>query len=90
MSEQLKIMLYLKTMVSDLIFVNSVIATELIKVNENVAALRHGEDFLQKSSCIQEHSAISNHIIKIINKYNKTNTEILRKEDLEKHVLKHD
>ena len=90
MSEQLKIMLYLKTMVSDLIFVNSVIATELIKVNENLAAQRHGEDFLKKSACIEEHSAISKHIINIIDKYNKTSSELLRKDDLEKHVLKHE
>ncbi|MHA1671804.1 MAG: hypothetical protein ACTSV5_14700 [Promethearchaeota archaeon] len=89
MSEQLKIMLYLKTMVSDLIFVNSIIATELIKVNENLAAQRHGEEFLKNSTCIDEHSAISKHIIKIIDKYNKTNSELLRKKDLEKHVLKH-
>jgi hypothetical protein len=65
-------------------------ATELIKINENLAVLRHGEDFLQNSNCIDEHSAISKHIIKIIDKYNKSDSNLLRKEDLEKHVLKHD
>jgi hypothetical protein len=64
-------------------------ATELIKINENLAALRRGEDFLKSSSCISEHQAISNHIIDIVDKYNKSDIEIPRKEDLKKHVIDH-
>jgi hypothetical protein len=90
MSDQLKLIMYLKIMISDLIYINSIMATELIKINENLAVLRHGEEFLKNSSCIDEHSAISKHIIKIVEKYNKADSELLRKEDLEKHVLKHD
>ncbi|MCJ7650163.1 MAG: hypothetical protein MUP85_16255 [Candidatus Lokiarchaeota archaeon] len=90
MSDQLKLIMYLKIMISDLIYINSIMATELIKINENLAVLRHGEEFLKNSSCIDEHSAISKHIIKIVDKYNKADSELLRKEDLEKHVLKHD
>ena len=89
MSDQLKLIMYLKTMISDLVYINSIMATELIKINENLAALRHGEDFLKESSCIDEHSAISKHVIDIIDKYNKSSSEIERKEDLEKHVIKH-
>ena len=90
MSEQLKLMLYLKTMFSDLIYINSIMATELIKINENLVALRKSEEFLEKSACIYEHSKISKHVIDIIDKYNKSETDLLRKEDLENHVIKHD
>jgi hypothetical protein len=90
MSDQLKLIMYLKIMISDLVYINSVMATELIKINENLSALRHGEEFLKNSTCIEEHSAISEHIIKIVDKYNKTDSELVRKEVLEKHVLKHD
>ncbi|MHA1193529.1 MAG: hypothetical protein ACTSP9_14790 [Promethearchaeota archaeon] len=90
MSEQLKLLLYMKTMMSDLIYINSIIASELIKVNENLAAQRHGEDFLKGSSCIPEHQKLSNHIIDIIDKYNKVQSHVQRKDDLKKHVLKHD
>ena len=90
MSEQLKLMLYLKTMLSDLIYINSVMATELIKINENLIALRKSEEFLEKSTCINEHSKISKHVIDIIDKYNKNEPDLLRKEDLENHIIKHD
>jgi len=90
MSDQLKLILYLKSMISDLIYINSIMATELIKINENLAAIRRGEEFLEKSSCIDEHSKISKHIIEIVSKYNKSENELERKEDLEKHVIKHE
>ncbi len=90
MSDQLKLIIYIKNMLSDLIYINSIIATELIKVNENLAAQRHGEDFLEESTCIPEHQQLSNHIVKIIDKYNKAQNDVQRKEDLKKHVLKHD
>jgi hypothetical protein len=77
-------------MISDLIYINSIMATELIKINENLAAIRKGEEFLKKSSCIEEHSHISRHVIDIVTKYNKAENELERKEDLEKHVIKHE
>ncbi|MHA1104800.1 MAG: hypothetical protein ACTSPN_03665 [Promethearchaeota archaeon] len=89
MSEQLKLLLYIKTMMSDMIYINSIIASELIKMNENLAAQRHGEDFLKESICIPEHQQLSKHIVKIIDKYNKAQNDVQRKEDLKKHILKH-
>ena len=89
MSDQLKLALYMKNMFSDLIYINSIIATELIKITENLAALRHGEDFLKKSSCLREHNALNREILGILDKYYKTPNEIARKERLEKHVLNH-
>ena len=90
MSDQLKLMLYLKSMISDLIYINSIMATELIKINENLVAIRKGEEFLEKSSCIDEHLNISKQIIDIIRKYNKSESDLERKDDLEKHVIKHE
>ena len=90
MSDQLKLILYLKSMISDLIYINSIMATELIKINENLVAIRKGEEFLEKSSCIDEHLNISKQIIDIVRKYNKSESDLERKEDLEKHVMKHE
>ena len=89
MSDQLKLALYMKNMFSDLIYINSIIATELIKITENLAALRHGEEFLKKSSCLREHDTLNREILGILDKYNKAPNEIIRKEHLEKHVLNH-
>ena len=88
-ADQIKVVLYMKNMFSDLIFINSVIATELVKITESLAALRHGEDFLKKSACLQEHNNLNKDIINILNKYGKLSDEIDRKNRLEKHVLKH-
>jgi predicted patatin/cPLA2 family phospholipase len=76
-------------MISDMIFLNSIIATELMKITENLAALRHGEEFLNSSSCLSEHKTLNEQVIEIVNKYNKTSEEIKRKEALERHILKH-
>ncbi len=89
MSDQLKLGLYMKNMLSDLIYINSIIATELIKITENLAAIRHGEEFLKKSSCLREHDALNQEILGVLEKYNKAPNEITRKEHLEKHVLNH-
>ena len=88
-SDQLKLVLYMKNMFSDLIFINSIIASELIKITENLAALRHGEDFLEKSPCTLEHNELNQEIVNILDKYNKTTEEIIRLERVKKHVLKH-
>jgi hypothetical protein len=86
--DQTKLVLYMKNMFSDLIYINSVIATELVKITENLTALRHGEDFLKKSGCLQEHNNLNKDIIGILNKYGKLSDEIDRKSRLEKHVLR--
>jgi len=88
-ADQLKLLLYMKNMFSDLIYVNSIIATELVKITENLAAIRHGEDFLEKSTCLTEHNELNQEIINILDKYNKTSDEVIRIERLRKHILKH-
>ncbi|MBY8986865.1 MAG: hypothetical protein KGD61_00300 [Candidatus Lokiarchaeota archaeon] len=88
-ADQTKLVLYMKNMFSDLIYINSIIATELVKITENLVALRHGEDFLEKSTCTKEHNELNQEIIDILDKYNKSSTEVIRMERLKKHVLKH-
>ncbi len=88
-ADQLKLGIYMKNMYSDLIYINSIIATELMKITENLVALRHGEEFLKKSSCLREHDALNREILGILDKYNKAPNEIIRKERLEKHILNH-
>jgi hypothetical protein len=51
---------------SELIYLNGIIATELIKITENSAAIRRGEDFLNRSNCISEHDQLNKEIIKIL------------------------
>ena len=89
MSDQLKLILYIKNMLSDMIYINSIIATELIKVTENLAALRHGEDFLKNSKCLSEHNELNQEILKIVEKYNSTSIDLPRKDILEKHIINH-
>lgn len=84
--DQLEILMYIKNMLADLIFINGVIATELIKTTENCAAIRHGEDFLNHSPCIPEHNELNKKLVEIVKKY-KTKYEDYS--GLEKHVLKH-
>jgi hypothetical protein len=86
MSDNLAILMYLKNQLSDLILLNSIIATELIKITENSSAIRHGEDFLNKSTCIPEHNKLNEMIMEIVKKYKINQDKI---DDLEKHVLKH-
>ena len=86
MSEQTSILLYIKNMLADLIYINSIVATELIKITENTATIRRGEEFLNKTSCPAEHYELSKNIIEIAKKYQKKPTDLAILED---HVLKH-
>lgn len=86
MSEQTSILLYIKNMLADLIFINGVIATELIKVTENTATIRRGEEFLQETSCLKEHKELNYKIIEILKKYQRKPEDLV---GLEKHVLEH-
>lgn len=70
----------------DLIFINSIIATELIRITENTAGILHGSEFLESSSCKSEHNLLNKHIMQILKKY-QINKESF--DALEKHVLKH-
>ena len=88
-ADQTKVVLYMKNMFNDLLFINSVIATQLVKITENLTALRHGEEFLKKSTILQEQNDLNKDIIDILDKYGKLNEEIDRKNRLEKHVLRH-
>jgi len=87
MSDPTSILLYIKQMLGDLIYINGIIATELINITENTAATRHGEDFLAGSQCIQEHDDLKKNIINIVKNYKRKPEEFI--EILEKHVLKH-
>jgi hypothetical protein len=73
-------------MLSDLIYINGIIATELIKVTENTATIRRGEEFLDKTSCSEEHLELNKRIIDIVKKYQRKPSEIA---GLENHILKH-
>jgi hypothetical protein len=84
--DQIEILMYLKSMIADLIFVNGVIATELLNITENTAAIRHGEEFLSNSSCQSEHHELSKRLIQILKKYQKIPEAVASLED---HVLKH-
>ncbi|MBA7616982.1 MAG: hypothetical protein E3J52_08695 [Promethearchaeota archaeon] len=86
MSEQTSILLYIKNMLADLIYINGIIATELIKVTENTATIRRGEEFLEKTSCLKEHQELNHKIIEILKKYQRKPEDLV---GLEKHVLKH-
>ena len=86
MSEQTNILLYIKQMLGDLIYINGIIATELIKVTENTATIRHGEEFLNKTNCPAEHHELNKKIIEIVEKYKKKGEDTAI---LATHVLKH-
>ncbi|MHA2393571.1 MAG: hypothetical protein ACXAEX_16665 [Promethearchaeota archaeon] len=86
MSEQIAILLYIKNMLADLIYINGIIATELIKVTENTATIRRGEEFLNKTACLSEHNQLNEKIIEILKKYLKPNDDLA---GLDTHVLKH-
>ena len=86
MSEQIAILLYIKNMLSDLIYINGIIATELIKVTENTTSILHGEEFLNKTTCLAEHNQLNKKIIEILRRYQKTTEDLA---GLDSHVLKH-
>ena len=86
MSEQTSILLYIKNMLVDLIYINGIIATELIKITENTATIRRGEEFLDKTSCLAEHQELNRTIIEILKKYQRKPEDI---DGLAKHVLNH-
>jgi hypothetical protein len=85
MSEQIAILLYIKNMLADLIYINGIIATELINVTENTATLCNGKESLEKTSCLVEHNQLNKKIIEIVKKYQRT-TEDLKA--LESRMLK--
>jgi len=86
MSEQIAILLYIKNMLADLIYLNGIIASELIKVTENTATIRRGEEFLNETTCLAEHNQLNKKIIEILKKYQKTTEDLA---GLDSHVLKH-
>ena len=86
MSEQISILLYIKNILADLVYINGIIATELIKVTENTATIRRGEEFLDKTSYPAEHHELNRKIIDIVKKYQRKPEDIT---ELETHVFKH-
>jgi hypothetical protein len=87
MTDSVSVLLYIKQMLGDLIYINGIIATELINITENTAAMRHGEDFLAGSQCTNEHDQLKSNIINIVKNYKRKPEDFV--EILEKHVLKH-
>ncbi len=83
--EQIALLLYIKNMLADLIYINGVIATELIKATENTAVIRRGEEFLSTTNCLAEHKELNEKIIEIVKKYKNPEDFI----SLEKHILTH-
>ena len=86
MEEQIELLKEIKKILSDLVYINGITATELIKITENTAVIRRGEEFLSKSSCIQEHNQLSANVIDIVKKYISISERI---DPLESHVIKH-
>ena len=84
--EQLTLLEKITEQLTELIYINGIIATELIKITENSAAIRRGEDFLNKSNCVFEHNQLNRRVIEIVKMYTNKPEKI---ESLEKHVLKH-
>ena len=86
MSDHISILLFIKNMLADLIYINGIIATELINVTENTATIRHGEGFLDKTNCPAEHQDLNKKILEIVKRYQRKaeDTTILAN-----HVLKH-
>ena len=72
-------------MLADLIYINGIIATELIKVAENTATIRHGEEFLNTTTCLAEHNKLNEKVIDILKRYQKSPIDLA---GLDKHVLK--
>ena len=66
----------------DLIYLQSIIATELIKITENTSRLSRGE---VPQSCLDEHANLEKKIIEICEKYCSDKIS-----DLKQHVLKHE
>jgi hypothetical protein len=72
----------LTDLLKDLLFINAVIATELIRITENTAIIaKKPEEKVVK--CIKEHNNLNERILKIIEKY------IPNIEPLKSHVLPH-
>lgn len=73
----------LKELLRDLIWINGVVATELIRITENTAAILNGKKTV--SACGPQHTKINEQIIEILEKYLPEKTSTLRE-----HVLKHE
>ena len=85
-NDQMLILEKISEKLSDLIYLNGIIATEIIKITENTAIIRRGEEFLEKTSCPSEHFELNKRIINIVKKYTRTPRDLA---GLENHVLKH-
>jgi hypothetical protein len=73
----------LKELLKDLIWINGVVATELIRITENTATILSGKKTV--SPCGTQHTKINEQIIEILEKYLPEKTGTLRE-----HVLKHE
>ena len=72
----------LKELLKDLIWLNGVIATELIRISENTAAILLGKESV--SPCGPQHTKINERVIEILEKHSPEKIRTLKE-----HVLKH-
>ena len=70
----------------DLIYINSIIATELIKITENTSVLARQKPVPQ--SCLDEHAKLEQIIVEMCKKYFITDSDNIK--SLKKHILKHE
>ena len=70
-------------LLKDSIYLNSIIATELIKITENTSRIARGK--MPPQSCLKEHTMLEKMIIAICEKHAPNKIEVIKK-----HVLKHD
>ena len=69
-----------RQMLADLIWLNALIATELIQITENTSAILHKS--APPESCLQDHNALRSTALEIAQRY-KSNTALAR------HLGKH-
>ncbi len=67
----------------DLLYINAIIATELVRITENTASMA-GKPETKVAKCSEEHQKLNEQIIKLVKKYKSTLANIL-----ENHVLPH-
>ncbi|MBN1215841.1 MAG: hypothetical protein JXA99_10430 [Candidatus Lokiarchaeota archaeon] len=85
MSDLLQLLIYMKNMFSDIIYINGVIATQLTQIVEKLSVLNDVNNSLKDNKSISEHKELMLNVLEIIKKY-KGNTEEFK--NLEDQILK--
>ena len=85
MSDLLQLLMYMKNMFSDIIYINGVIATQLTQIVEKLSVHNDVIDSLKDNKSNSEHNQLILNVLEIIKKY-KGNTEEFK--TLESQILK--